>query len=69
MRQFIIYKAVKFNAFRLNRSREIRRHCRRLFREKCRPEVASDVVCGVAVDQIGWDVLIKLGGGFQSNRS
>ena len=56
-------KCVNFRDLRLNRSSEIRpeavgggifdRFCE-LY--KCRPEVAGDVICGTAVDEVGTDV-------------
>ena len=57
-------KPIKFRGpAALNRSREIPR-----FRDKFRPEVANDVISGVAVAYVGMDVRVKVND-YRSNGS
>ena len=61
-------KHVTFRDPRLNRSREIRPEAVRdgifdcfLNFDNCQPEIASDVISGMAIHYVGVDVRVKLG--------
>ena len=66
MRLYVPDKSVKFYDPRLNRSSEIRPKavgcgifCRFSYLDKCQSDVASHVISGVGVDQVGVEVRAK----------